>query len=155
MIRPFVPRGYSDCAVNWTSSTGFDAAYSSLLSVPLAWRLGGVTLTAAWINADLIFSPFHSCINWGYKPSVTTIHDLTPIMSPSFGIFKNAHNKLRLWNASIFSDHVIVDSERSKTDLIDLYGVAPEKVTVVYLGLSREIFNTAEVPNRDQSGAFR
>jgi glycosyltransferase involved in cell wall biosynthesis len=47
-----------------------------------------------------------------------------------------------LWIAMKFSRHIIAVSENTKRDLVELYGIAPERVTVVHNGYDREAFNS-------------
>lgn len=69
------------------------------------------------------------------KPTVVTVHDLTPIKfaehfpSGKKGTLMWKMNKLLLKQV----DAVIADSEASKKDIIALAGVHPEKISVVYL----------------------
>lgn len=64
-----------------------------------------------------------------------TIHDLTFLTVPQF-----AHPRLRAYLAATVprslgrADHVFADSEATRDDLLNLLGVPPEKVTVVYVG---------------------
>jgi glycosyltransferase involved in cell wall biosynthesis len=64
-----------------------------------------------------------------------TIHDLTFLTVPQF-----AHPRLRSYLAAAVprslrrADHVFADSEATRDDLLNLLGVPPEKVTVVYVG---------------------
>jgi glycosyltransferase involved in cell wall biosynthesis len=85
---------------------------------------------------DVFFTPAH-VIPIGYdRPSVATIHDL------GFEHFPEAHPRRQRaylrWstrhNARV-ARRVIADSRATADDLIRLYGVAPEKIEVVYPGV--------------------
>jgi len=74
---------------------------------------------------------------------VLTIHDLSFLAYPAFFNFKQ-----RLWHKLILqkgiinrADQIITDSLSTKNDLVDLLGVRPEKITVVYLGVENKYFN--------------
>lgn len=65
----------------------------------------------------------------GKKPVVMTVHDLIPDMEHrNVLIRRNRAKALRLVN------HVIAVSEHTKNDIIKLYGIPPDKITVVYHG---------------------
>jgi glycosyltransferase involved in cell wall biosynthesis len=140
-IKAFVDRGNIYGRSDWQSEPGLEVLNTSLLRFPRLWELGGVAFSAARASADVIFSPsYHTC-PLGPVPVVATIHDATPVTSPSFGNIRNQIQKALLWNTAKFSRKCITDSECSRNDLIRLYGLPPEKVTVVYLGYDRTRFN--------------
>ena len=65
----------------------------------------------------------------GKKPIVMTVHDLIPDMNiRNVKIRRDRAKALRL------VDRVIAVSENTKQDLVKLYGVEPEKISVVYHG---------------------
>jgi glycosyltransferase involved in cell wall biosynthesis len=143
-MRFFFTHGYSDRALDFTPSPNMEVVNTRFLHFHRLWQLGGVTAVAALTRADLIFSPSTHTCPFGPIPVITTIHDVTPVLSPSFGSLANLLEKVRIKNAARFSVKCITDSECSKKDLLDTYGLSPEKVTVVYLGYDREIFNTSQ-----------
>ncbi len=66
---------------------------------------------------------------------VTTIHDTIPERLP--GMFSGAaEHKERIRKALLRADRVICVSESTRRDLLDLYNVEPERVTVVPLASS-------------------
>lgn len=149
-IRPFFTQGYSDGAVDLASSPGIEILNTRLLRFHRLWQLGGITAAAVRARANLIFSPTTHTCPFGPIPVITTIHDVTPLLSPSFGRFTNLLERIRLWNAAKFSIQCITDSECSKRDLVEIYGLPPEKVKVVYLGYDRETFNPSLVDSGRQ-----
>jgi glycosyltransferase involved in cell wall biosynthesis len=112
--------------------------------------MGGTVAAASRAGADLIFSPTHHILPWGSIPVVTTIHDITPITSPSFGVVTNTLDKARLWNAAKLSSRCITDSECSKKDIVEWCGIPSEKVDVIYLGYDRDVFNLCPVSQARQ-----
>jgi len=140
-LQLFVDERYSDRDVDLSASEGTNRIETSFLKFHRLWQLGGIVAAAARSRADLIFSPTTHTCPLGPVPVVTTIHDVTPVTSPSFGIAANLLEKIRLRNAAKFSVRCITDSEHSKSDLIKTYGLLPEKVTVAYLGYDRALFN--------------
>ena len=135
--------GYSDTEADFTSSPGMVIVHTRLLRLHRFWQLGGVTVVAARANADLIFSPTAHTCPFGPIPVVTTIHDVTPVLSPSFASVPNLLERIRIRNAAKFSVKCITDSQCSKKDLVETYGLPPEKVAVVHLGYDRETFNSS------------
>lgn len=91
----------------------------------------------AEIGADVAHVPY-----WGGPlrspvPLVVTVHDLTTLLVPEYrrGV------KQRLYNALVSASargasHIITDSFSSKLDIVDHLGVAEERITAVYLGVT-------------------
>ena len=122
-------------------STGFELRRTSLLERDRLWRLGGVSVASAAAGADLLFAPTSNVLPTGVIPVVTTIHDLSPIKQPSHPRSVTLMMRSFLWCAARFSRAIITDSESSKKDLMEVYGVPESKVFVVYLGYDKTIFN--------------
>jgi glycosyltransferase involved in cell wall biosynthesis len=71
-----------------------------------------------------------------HGPSVVTVHDLHFEHDPSvMGRLDRLTFKTVVPRAVRRADHVIAVSEATKRDVIDLYGIAPEKVTVTPHGV--------------------
>jgi len=84
-------------------------------------------------HAQFIVPPFLKC------KTVTTIPDIAYEHSPEFFPFhQRAWLKVLVRESSRRADHIITVSERSKRDLIELYGVNHEKITVTYEGAGDE-----------------
>lgn len=70
---------------------------------------------------------------------ITTIHDMTYEIFPEY--FKNANNisrcKLKACNKS---DHIIAVSHSTKNDLVKIFNIRPEKISVIYHGVDKSIF---------------
>src|SRR3990167_10982597 len=88
---------------------------------------------------DYFFSPnicFHS-VSKKCK-HILTVHDL------SFEIFPECFSlKRRLWHILLSpkkpcqkANRIIVPSENTKQDIVDMYGISPETIKVIYSGLS-------------------
>ncbi|MFQ6101414.1 MAG: glycosyltransferase family 4 protein [Anaerolineae bacterium] len=95
------------------------------------WALG---LEAARLRLDLLHSSDFIPPAFGYHRSVTTIHDLNFLYYPQF----LSAQSLRYYNQQIGwavrrADHILADSRATKSDLVSLLDVEPEKVAVVYL----------------------
>jgi glycosyltransferase involved in cell wall biosynthesis len=140
LIRPFV-HGNGCNSFDVVDSRGVKPIVTGLMKYQEIWRLGGAALSARLNRADLVFCPTFNTLTVGSVPSVTTIHDVTPITMPTSPRALTYRTRMFMWSAAKFSKALITDSECSKRDLVDIYGVSPSKVSVVYLGVDREHFN--------------
>jgi glycosyltransferase involved in cell wall biosynthesis len=113
------------------------------------WVLGEQTLLpalAARARVDLVHSLASTAPLWGRFRRVVTVHDLI------YARFPEAHAGVRdlgmkalVPAASRRSDRVIADSLSTRADLVELVGLAPERIDVVPLGLG--------APRREQAPA--
>ena len=97
------------------------------------------------INIEHFLGPldiFHSS-DWVQPPSkakkITTYHDVVPLKYPQWShpnIVAVHKDRLKLVEAEI--DHVIVVSETTKKDLLEISSIPEEKITVIYEGPSAE-----------------
>jgi glycosyltransferase involved in cell wall biosynthesis len=84
-------------------------------------------------DAELFHATEHLLLPLRSVPNVLTVHDLI------FRHLPEHHKPLNRWYLNLAlplycrrADHIIAVSEHSKRDLVSAYGVAEEKVTVVY-----------------------
>ena len=115
--------------------------HTSLLRSNMLWRLGGASLMAARTGADLLFTPAAMTMPTGAVPIVCTIHDITAVTQPSQPASVTLLQRAFLWPLAKFCRTIITDSEFSKRDIVNVYGVPQAKVSVVYLGYDKLIFN--------------
>lgn len=142
-IRYFVSGGLSEEILASKSSYGFEARPTQLLEHQWLWRLGLVNYAAMRSGADLIFSPSPQIVPLGLIPVAVTIHDAIPLKLHRDIVGGNAGLKSFTWVAAKISQKILTDSEHSKNDLVELYNLAPEKVSVVHLGYDRATFNSS------------
>jgi glycosyltransferase involved in cell wall biosynthesis len=145
-IRYFTLRGYSDEFVLERSFPGCEAVDTKLLRFDRLWRLGLGTVAAKRIKADLIFSPSRSILPLGLVPVAVTIHDAMPERLPQQLLGRKADlrsERVGCWLSAKLSHKILTDSEYSKRDLIEIYDLPSDKVSVVYLGYDKESFNTS------------
>lgn len=140
----------SDSAANDARSIepghGFGIAHTRLLDHDRIWRLGGAGFAAAKVGADLMFCPTTSILPVGSVPAVCTIHDATPVVMPSHAPRVNRLLRWLMWWTAKLARGIITGSERSKSDLQRLYGLADSQVHVVYYGCDQSLFNDS-APN--------
>lgn len=69
-------------------------------------------------------------------PNIYTLHDLVPLRLP-FTTLDNKRLYLKLVTKIIESaDHIITVSESAKSDIVKLFGIAPERITNTYQAVS-------------------
>ena len=95
------------------------------------WALG---IEAARLGLDLLHSPDFIPPAFGYRHSVITVHDLNFLYYPQFltAESRRYYNDQIAWAVGR-TDHVLADSHATRTDLISMLGVEPDRVTVVHL----------------------
>jgi len=88
---------------------------------------------------DLFHSPdFVLPPVWGRVPSLLTVHDLSFLHYPRTFTPALVNYLNRVVPRSIRrATHILADSEATKNDLVELWQVAPQKVTVLYSGVDR------------------
>lgn len=99
------------------------------------------------------FEPFFVTLPLRKKyKTVVTVHDLTPLVFPSFfppGIKGNIR-----WNVQkrllSGADHIITDSISSKRDIERIVGVPSSKISVVYLAASEEFTHSVSEERRKE-----
>ena len=140
------PSNSNDAAL-FEKGEGFEVVEAPLLSHDRLWRLGGAGRAARRTGADVVFTPTVSTLAGGSIPLVCTIHDVTPLTMPSHSRKVTMLQRSMLWFAAKFARTILTDSECSKKDLIKFYGVPESRVSVVYLGYDKTVFNdSAAVP---------
>jgi len=83
--------------------------------------------------------------------TVVTVHDLIFMRFPQFyGAVNRAIYTLKLKYACRVADKIIALSERTKADLVELLGIAPEKISVIYQGCDAA-FKTVCTPEEKQA----
>ncbi len=142
-ISYFVSRNCPNDAIQVAPGHGFQSVETGLLRLDHLWRLGLVNLASARSGADLLFSPSPHIIPMGSIPVVTTIHDATLITSSSHASWKNVSSRFLAASAARFSKQIITVSNWSKKDVVEIYGLPPERVSVVYEGYDENTFNAA------------
>jgi glycosyltransferase involved in cell wall biosynthesis len=106
----------------------------------------------SYLEADCFFAP-----SWGLvplkadSPLVATIHDLSFELFPEFYSWhrRRWHSLMQPRRLVQQAERLIAVSQATKRDLIDLYGVAPEKIVVIYSGVEEgELVSEEEVRSK-------
>ena len=89
-------------------------------------------------GADLLHCPHYNVPCFYRGRLLVTIHDLTHIMDRTFRrtLSSLVYARPMLAIAGRKANHFITDSEFTKRQIVERLRVAPEKVTVIYLGVS-------------------
>ncbi|MEE8575583.1 MAG: glycosyltransferase family 1 protein [Thermodesulfobacteriota bacterium] len=87
-------------------------------------------------GVDLLYNPGNIAPARHHCPSVTVIHDMVPFIRPEgFNTLELGTLKALFSLTARTSERVITVSEYSKKDMVDRFGISPDKVTVIYNGL--------------------
>jgi glycosyltransferase involved in cell wall biosynthesis len=148
-IRYFVNSSYSEDFVDGEKTVAHcEPVHTPFLGCHRLWRLGLLSAASRRVGADMIFAPCASVLPLGAVPVAVTIHDAMPKRLPQELVEKSAALRAATWVSAKLSHKILTDSEHSRKDLLELYDLPPEKVSVVYLGYDRNTFN-ALPPDQD------
>lgn len=97
------------------------------------WALGTELLP---LRLALLHSPDFIPPLWGARRNIITVHDLNFLHYPQF----LTEESRRFYNDQIHraveqADHILADSEATRTDLVEMLGVSRQKITVHMLGV--------------------
>ena len=111
-------------------------------------------LAARWCNFDLYHEPNFVPIRT-HLPTVVTVHDLSVVLHPEWHpadrvAFHEKHFRTGIASA----DHVIVVSEAVRREMIDVLGLAPERVTAIHNGIGEQ-YVTNPLARRASKGSAR
>jgi glycosyltransferase involved in cell wall biosynthesis len=142
-IRPFLPPVEDSASADSTAEPGFYPRKSALMRFDRLWRYGGATAAAFLDGADVMLNPNGASLPINtLLPTVTTIHDLTPMVMPCFPSRTAFFLKFLLTRSVKSSAAIITVSENSRQDIIRICGVPESKLHVIYEGYDRALFNT-------------
>lgn len=114
--------------------------------------MGVSDITLTNNNPDIIHYPFfdlfyHTLPFAKPKPTIVTIHDLTPLVMSSrypMGI-KGTLNFLLQWLSLRSVSAIITDSQNSKKDIVNFLRINPQKIFVTPLAVSRDYYKKPTV----------
>lgn len=149
------------CASNWPAHVGLHSTRISERLLTILWH----RLRVPW-PVERFVGPcdvFHST-DFVLPPvsrarTLLTVHDLTFLRYPEC-----AHPKLRVYLSEVVprslarADRVLADSYATKVDLVELLGVDPDRISVVYGGIEERFSPTADPGDgaiREQYGLDR
>jgi glycosyltransferase involved in cell wall biosynthesis len=147
-FKPFVSAGQNHDVNGFSAERGFQPRPTRLLRHSRLWRFGGAWALASLAGADLVFTPHCTTLYARLPvPTVTTIHDLIPVVLPRESRIAKTLSFF-LWSAARNSRAIITVSQHSKADLMRVYGLPDSRIHVVYNGCDHSVFNcTAPEPD--------
>lgn len=109
------------------------------------WRLGMGGAAMRKLGGDVVYCPAPINCTFLKSPALVTIHDASIVKSPSQTWLRNSVERAIIWSAVRSATRIITDSENSRRDLMEVYGIPSNKISVIYLGYDRSVFsaNTA------------
>jgi glycosyltransferase involved in cell wall biosynthesis len=131
-------------------SSQFQAQSTRSVDFPWMWRLGLANISAFRTGADILFSPSPQLVPWGIVPVAVTIHDAIPVRLPAEVVGGSTSLRAITRVAAKRAQKILTDSECSKKDLLEIYDLPSEKVSVVYLGYDRREFNSSLPDSQEQ-----
>lgn len=105
------------------------------------WEQTGLAAAAKRHGLDVLFNPGFTSPIIRACPAVTVFHDLQHKRHPEyFRWFELPFWRSLLYASAHRSRHLIAVSEATRDDLIAVYGLPAEKITVVHHGVDRRFF---------------
>lgn len=127
-------------------------AHVEVRSIPFRrlWTHMRLSLETVIHEPDVLFIPAHVLPLFHPRRSMVTVHDLGYLHYPEAHTSRDRRylDWSTRWNARR-ATVVLADSEATRSDLIRLYGAAPEKIHVVYLGRDARLTRVIDAPRLD------
>src|SRR6202000_3157272 len=115
---------------------------TALLSMDRVWRYGGASVAAFLAGADILLNPNGASLPISALiPTVTTIHDVTPMVMSCFPRRMIALLRFLIQRSAKGSAAIITVSENSRRDIVRYCGVDAARIHVVYEGYDRALFH--------------
>jgi glycosyltransferase involved in cell wall biosynthesis len=122
------------------------ASMAALNSVTPLTCLGEKSLMG---QVDLFHATDHLIPKFSNIPVVATLMDAIPLSNPEWVRQRLAPVKRWLWRqAGHWADHVITISEYSKHEIVEHFGISPEKISVTPLGVDERFFDRIDAASR-------
>ncbi len=133
-VRSYSVNGIEISECSWFRSKVYNALWM-IFPIPYDWFF---TVETDIIHFQSNYTPP------GVKyPTVTTIHDILPLVHPEWvRIRTKIRAKLSTKASCHRADHIITDSVFSKSEIVHHCGIAPEKITVIPCGVDFKRFNS-------------
>ncbi len=134
-----------------------DALPAGVTGVPMGrslpsnfgWSIDGLPRAIRRTGLDVFHAPAYTAPLWGAHPLVVTIHDVSYARHPEWYPYRI--DPVRRWfyrRSAQAADLVITDSESSRREIEAAYGIAPERIRVIPLGVGEPF-----APMADARGA--
>lgn len=104
--------------------------------IRIGWEQTGLLVEAARHRVDLLHGTVNVLPAFRRKPSVVTIHDLSFLTTPrTLPRAKAQYLRYAVRLSARVAQRIIAVSRSTKSDLVDSFGVRPEKIDVIYPGV--------------------
>lgn len=111
---------------------------TKIIKWPRLWTQLGLSIELFKNPIDALFVPAHTVPVFHPKKTVVTIHGLEyEFVKNGYSQWEKFYMRLSIKKSCKWASEIISVSENTKKDLIDLYGVDANKISVVYEGYSR------------------
>lgn len=106
---------------------------------PRLWTQGGLALEMFFHPVDILFVPAHT-VPWIHPVrTIVTIHGLEYEFFPkAYSWWERFYMRLSIKNSCRWASKIIAVSENTKKDLMKLYKVPENKISVVYEGINNK-----------------
>ncbi|KVK77469.1 glycosyl transferase family 1 [Burkholderia cepacia] len=102
-------------------------------------------------HVDVFHATDHLIPKLSTTPVIATLMDAIPLSHPEWTTIRMA--ALRRWllrRSGTWADHVITISDYSKREIVEHFGIAPERISVVPLGVHPRFFERIDRIGRDE-----
>ncbi|MGF1505771.1 MAG: glycosyltransferase family 4 protein [Anaerolineae bacterium] len=127
------PSGRWPASLDYLPRRAVRAGYKPWRMAVLLAQMAGIGWDRWIAPGELFHATEHLLLPLRHTPTVLTVHDLI------FRRYPEHHKRLNYWYLNLAmplyvrrADHINTISEHSKRDLIDLYGLAAAKISVIY-----------------------
>jgi len=111
-------------------------------SARLAWEQSGLPLVAQQVAADVIHMPYYSMPLRPGRPTVVTVHDVTFFTEPEHhGLVTTPFFKSAIRTAIRRAARLIVPSNATRDELVDVLGVDAARIDVAHHGVDHLLFH--------------
>jgi glycosyltransferase involved in cell wall biosynthesis len=103
------------------------------------WTLVGLPRAAASAAIDVLHAPAYTAPFWSPAPVVLAIHDISYERNPKWYPYRRdpLRRAFYRWSARA-ADHIVTCSSFSASEIAEMYGLPPGRITVVPLGVSSD-----------------
>lgn len=116
------------------------------------WTQIGLSLEILFNPIDVLFVPAHTVPFIHPKNTVVTVHGLEYEHCPeSYSLYSRWFHRTFIKKSCRWANHIVAVSQKTKNDLIEMYGANKEKIEVVYNGFdSRPISESVDSEKTDK-----
>src|SRR5205814_959215 len=113
-----------------------DVRLQALAAPSVLWKHAALPLALSHDGVEVFHSPTGTLPMWAPCPQVVTIHDLFAAVEPRwFSPRIGAQLRATQRRAARVAKRVIAVSETTRCDLVERFGIRPEKIEVVHNGV--------------------